>query len=126
MEHSPPVNRTIHVPPSILREAFNESQLPQLIESGDLQTVRLDERHLKNPQDRGEPTCTHHQMIRYLDKRGSWLVEVSQFVRPDGSFGASGRQDPNQDPKRMRVHDEIWIAGTEDDVAPPLFDSSTG
>ena len=43
-------------------------------------------------------------MIRYCDEQGALVVEVFQYLRSDGSLGASGLQDP----KRMRVGNEIW------------------
>lgn len=92
------------VPATILREAFNSSQLPDLIGRGDLETTMLRDSHLENPERVGERYCTRGQMIRYCDEQGALMVEVFQYLRSDGSLGASGLQDP----KRMRVGNEIW------------------
>ena len=66
----------------------------------------LRDAHLKEPERKGEPWCTRGQMIRYLDPDGQWVVEVFQYLRPDGSLGASGKPDP----KRIRIGSTIFIA----------------
>ena len=96
----------VFVPPRILRERFNTSQIPALIEGGNLIAQYKRNDHLQRPETVGEQWCTRGQMVRYTDEQGLWMVEVFQYLRPDGSLGASGRPDP----KRMRVGNEIWIA----------------
>ena len=83
---------------------FNNSQLPELIERGEITPRQLRDAHLEQPERVGESYCTRGQMLRYVDEGGTLLVEVFQYLRPDGSLGASGRPDP----KRMRVGNEIW------------------
>lgn len=94
----------VRVPAAILRETFNSSQLPALLERGDITPQLLRDAHLEQPERVGEGYCTRGQMLRYLDEQGDLLVEVFQYLRPDGSLGASGRPDP----KRMRVGNQIW------------------
>lgn len=94
----------ITVSASILRELFNSSQMRALIDQGSLTPVYLRDTHLTAPENVAEERCTRGQMIRYLDHRGVWLVEVFQYVRADGSLDASGLQDP----KRMRTETAIW------------------
>ncbi len=96
----------VFVSPRILRDQFNNSQIPALIERGCLVAEYKRDAHLEHPERVGEQWCTRGQMVRYLDAQGIWVVEVFQYLRSDGSLGASGRADP----KRMRVDNEIWIA----------------
>ena len=70
-----------------------------------------DDRAVRDPSKMGEAPGLRHQYIRYLGPDGLPLVEVSQFVRPDGSLAASGRPDP----KAIRVGNVIW-----DSRVPPL------
>lgn len=86
------------VTPETIRSAFNNSQYPSLIANGQLASEVVRDSHLEHPEDRSEPWCTRSQMIRYRDARGRLLVEVHQYLRPDGTLGASGRADP----KRLR------------------------
>jgi hypothetical protein len=96
----------VFVSPRILREVFNASQIPEQIERGELALRFLRNAHLNHPERVGEEWCTRGQMIRYLDGQGTLVVEVFQYMRSDGSLGASGRPDP----KRMRMGNKIWIA----------------
>ncbi|PKB64951.1 MAG: hypothetical protein BZY80_01150 [SAR202 cluster bacterium Io17-Chloro-G2] len=98
----------VAVPVSLLRSRFNASDIGRQIVSGELRPDSIvQERHLKNPESRRmpEPFCTRHQMMRYLDTDGVLILETSQYLRADGSLGASGLPDP----KRMRVGNEMWI-----------------
>ena len=97
-----------------MRDTFNKSHLPEQIEKGLLGPVYLRDAHLRQER-RGEKLCTRAQMIRYLDADGVWIVEVFQYLRSDGSLGASGRQGP----KRMRVGNEVWFTHLDDDPPPP-------
>lgn len=78
---------------------FNQSQYPTLIASGRLRPIYFRDDVLANPEQRGEPQGTRSQFIRYVDAQGQWLVEVHQYLRPDGTIGAKGRPDP----KRIRI-----------------------
>lgn len=64
----------------------------------------LRDTHLVQPEDKGQPQCTRGQMVRYQDEARGLLVEVFQYMRPDGRLGASGRADP----KRLRLGDTIY------------------
>lgn len=97
-----------HVSPDNIRKMFNESQYPMLIVNGRLKPELKRNSHLIEPQKRGEPHCTHAQLIRYLDNNGQWVVEVFQYLRPDKTIGASGKPDP----KRMRIGNKIFIMDT--------------
>src|SRR5215831_17614223 len=94
------------VSPETIRTIFNNSQYPSLIASGHLVPHILSDRILQNPNLRGEPQGTRSQTIRYVDLAGQWVVEIHQYLRPDGSLGASGRPDP----KRLRIAGTIFIS----------------
>ncbi len=103
--------KTEYVVQAIIRQKFNESQYPEMIAKGELVPMYLHDKQLKDPSIRRfpEPDGTRSQMIRYVDKDGKWLVEVHQYLRPDGTLGASGKSDP----KRLKINDKIYIAKRE-------------
>ena len=93
------------MPPETIQAAFNESQISRDVAAGALGVRVLTGRHLSEPQSVGEPWCTHSQYLRYVDAEGVLQVEVHQYLRPDGTIGASGRLDP----KLLRVGPtELW------------------
>ena len=65
-----------------------------MIANGTLAAQYLRDAILHNPAAVGEPPGTRSQVIRYVDSAGLWIVEVHQFLRPNGTLGASGRPDP--------------------------------
>ena len=89
-----------------IRRLFNESQYPDTIARGLLTPKLLRDDVLKEPGERGEPPGTRGQLVRYSDHNGRWVVEVFQYLRPDGTIGASGRPDP----KRLRLGGKIYVA----------------
>ena len=93
------------VSPENIREMFNDGQYAAMIASGRLVATLLRHRHLQHPEQKNEPYCTHAQMIRYSTQNGQWVVEVFQYLRPDGSIGASGRPDP----KRLRIGRTVFM-----------------
>jgi hypothetical protein len=95
------MERVVIVPPPILRDKFNNSNLPSM---PGLKKCFLRNDHLKEPEKKGEPWCTHAQMIRFIDGNNQWWYEGHQYLRPDGTIGASGRLDP----KRIRLDGVIY------------------
>lgn len=89
---------------------FIESQYPFMIAEGLLipQQPYLRDDHLKEPETWKGPRCTRSQMIRYIDRSGQWAVEVHQYLRQNGTLGASGKADP----KRLRMGKTVFIAET--------------
>lgn len=94
-----------YVSPNNIRDMFNKSQFPGMIEDRKLTPIYLRNAHLKAPQIKHEPYCTHSQMIRYLDQTGQWIVEIHQYLRPDKSIGGGGKPDP----KRLRIGNVVFI-----------------
>lgn len=116
MVQTPDDNSPINVPPSILRQYFNNSELSHRIEAGELEPILLQDRHLTKPEERRqpEPFCTRHQTKRYVNEDGIIILETTSYLRRDGTLGASGKPDP----KRMLVGDRLWVAGNETDAIP--------
>lgn len=101
-----PPERVKRVPPATIRTTFNNSQYPEMITSGHLVAQVIKDNPLQNPHLKGEPTGTRSQIIRYVDNAGQWVVVIHQYLRPDGSLGASGKPDP----KRLRIAGTIFIS----------------
>lgn len=99
------MDKVKYISPENIRRMFNESQYPILIAEEEIIPQVLRDDHLKEPQKKGEPSCTHGQMIRYVDKAGQWVVEVFQYLRPNGTIGGSGKPDP----KRLRIENTVYI-----------------
>ena len=108
---SPPHQQLVkRLSPNSIREMFNKSQYPKMIEDGRLVADQpyLRDDHLKEPQKRKEPWCTRAQTIRYRDRAGQWAVVIFQYLRPDNTIGGSGRPDP----KRLRIGNRVFIVET--------------
>lgn len=76
-----------------------------MIEKGELMAKPIRDSHLKTPSH-GEEPCTRSQTLRFYDADGRWIVTVHQYLRRDGTIGASGRPDP----KRFRHEGKILVA----------------
>lgn len=46
------------------------------------------------PPPKGEPECTKSQIVYYVTADDITVAVVHQYMRPDGSIGASGKPDP--------------------------------
>ena len=79
-----------------LRQLFNGSQYPQLIEQGKLKRKVVKSRVLKSSDLRNKslPPRTKSEIIKYYDTKKDLYVLIHQYLLPDGSLGASGKQDP--------------------------------
>lgn len=77
-----------------------------MIQDGRLLPVVLKDAILQDPVAKGEPPGTRSQIVRYMDARdGQWVVTIHQYIRPDGTIGASGKPDP----KWLRINNLILI-----------------
>ena len=111
MMSPPPRGETIkYVPANIIQKEFNNSKYPDMIARGLLVPRYLSDYQLKEPEKRKypEPHGTRSQTIRYYDSNGQWVMVVHQYLRPDGTLGASGKPDP----KRLRIGKTIFILET--------------
>ena len=88
-----------------IQSLFNNSEYPEMITAGTLKRTLLKRSHLQNP-DRGiGPYCTHSESHLYTSNDGQQFVIVHQYVRPDGTLGASGKPDP----KKIKLEDRIYV-----------------
>jgi hypothetical protein len=78
-----------------MRQHFNEGAYWEKTKSGEFTEVVLEHRH-PSLTAANEPFCTFSQMISYRDSSGAEMARVHQYLRPDGSIGASGRPDPKR------------------------------
>jgi len=101
-----PPEQVKRVSPETIRSIFNNSQWPGMISTGYLVPQLLRDNILQNPNLKGEPQGTRSQTIRYYDLAGQWVVVIHQYLRPDGSLGASGKPDP----KRLRINATIFLS----------------
>lgn len=83
-----------------IRAAFNKGQYYQKAQRGELTITTLRESHVRRPVP-GDPPCTMSQALIYRDSAGQFVALVHQYLRPDGTLGASGQPDP----KRLKVED---------------------
>jgi hypothetical protein len=84
----------VRVETTLLQRLFNEGQYWQRAQAGELSIVLLEDRHpsltLAN-----EPFCTRSQMVSYREGTVE-IARVHQYLRTDGSIGASGKPDPKR------------------------------
>jgi hypothetical protein len=75
-----------------MRRLFNEAELWEQAESGELHVRLRKDGHPSRPRS-GDPFCTRSQILEYWRDEERVAV-VHQFLKPDGTIGASGRPDP--------------------------------
>jgi hypothetical protein len=86
----------------IIRQNFNNGQFYEKAKSGELSTYIKRSSHPGEPPS-GEPVCTWSQIVYYYDRDSKPVAVVHQYLRPDGTIGASGLPDP----KRLFLKDRI-------------------
>jgi hypothetical protein len=74
---------------------FNESEYWQRSKTGDLRAVIIRDGHPSAPKA-DEPFCTRSQTIIYREPSGQRVAVVRQYLRQDGTLGASGLPDPKK------------------------------
>lgn len=74
---------------------FNDGKYWQRSQSGEFSVVVLEDRHPALTAAK-EPHCTRSQMLSYRDSTGNEVARVHQYLRPDGTIGASGKPDPKR------------------------------
>jgi hypothetical protein len=78
-----------------LRKLFNDGQIVQKAKTGTL-SVRVTKDAHPSPPRADEPLCTRSQILAYHDHDGNKIAEAHQYLRPDGTIGASGQPDPKE------------------------------
>lgn len=76
-----------------MRRQFNENGFLQRLEDGELSALPIKDRELETPPA-GMPPGTRSQTVVYLDRSGTRVAIVHQYLLPDGKLGASGQPDP--------------------------------
>ena len=99
-----PRSNFVRVPAWQLRKMFNDGRYYERLLAGELLGVVGDNRHPSAPAA-AEPVCTRSQVVHYYDVQSMTKVAVvHQYLRQDGTLGASGRPDP----KRIKDGDTIY------------------
>jgi hypothetical protein len=78
-----------------MQKIFNEGGYWDKAKSGEFSSVTLEDRHPALTAA-NEPFCTYSQMISYRDASDNEVARVHQYLRPDGTIGASGKPDPKR------------------------------
>ena len=108
------------VSPEIIRQAFNEEQIIQRTDRGELRRRVLDyNTHLNGRQrtkmNRNSRTmvrftkCTRSQIVLYSTLDGKPLALAHQYTRPDGELAGSGKADP----KKLFLGNRILAVGNK-------------
>jgi hypothetical protein len=77
-----------------LQRMFNADGLWGQVQSGILKTKLMANKH-PAPERSGQPFCTRSQIVMYLSEDEE-VARVHQYLRPDGTIGASGLPDPKR------------------------------
>ena len=85
----------MRIKPSEMQRRFNEGRYWERAKAGEFTVTVVEDRHPALTAA-NEPHCTHSQMLSYRDTSGSEIARVHQYLRPDGTVGASGRPDPKR------------------------------
>lgn len=89
-----------------IRQLFNDGGFWTRAERGELTQALVAESH-PSPPRASLPPCTRSQILAYFDPGGVKVALVHQYLRPDGSLGASGRPDP----KKLLLDGVLYVAG---------------
>jgi hypothetical protein len=91
------------IEPTEMQRIFNEGGYWDKTKSGEFSTVVLEDRH-PTLSAASEPFCTRSQMVSYRDPAGNEAARVHQYLRMNGTIGASGKPDP----KRLYFKGELY------------------
>jgi hypothetical protein len=86
-----------------MQKMFNEGGYWEKAKAGELTMVTLEHRH-PSLTAANEPFCTFSQMVSYRDTANNEVARVHQYLRTDGTIGASGKPDP----KRLFVEGTLF------------------
>jgi hypothetical protein len=78
-----------------MRRIINQGLFWERTQTGELSAIVIEDRH-PSLTAANEPFCTFSQMISYRDPSGSEVARVHQYLRTDGTIGASGKPDPKR------------------------------
>ena len=78
-----------------MQKMFNEGGCWEKLRTGEITAVLLEDRH-PSLTAANEPFCTRSQMVSYRDANNQEIARVHQYLRTDGTLGASGKPDPKR------------------------------
>ena len=87
--------------PRVLRLLFNSADFLERVRLGELAIEAVDD--YEAPPSAGQPPGTRSQFLEIRTLDGIVIARAFQYLRPDGTVGASGRPDP----KWLRTETEI-------------------
>ena len=97
----PPQGSIEEVDEDTLRYYFGIGRFEQRVQRGELTTkVKPGSEHPASPAKNEIPGTVSH-ILQYFDENGDLVAMIHEYVRADGSLGASGRRDP----KWLRIND---------------------
>ncbi len=100
---SPSFPEVKHITPEEMRKLFKNHSFLDRIQRGELTPCPKGKpRHVSNPCHTEH--CSTSQMVYYFDRQGRPLVLAHQYVRSDGTLGASGLPDP----KRLQIGNIVY------------------
>jgi hypothetical protein len=94
--------KTIRIPDKELRQKYNEGNFWERSQSGEFTRVPLSFHIPASPK---EPLGTRSVIFSLRDSNGEEWARVHLYLRPDGSFGGSGKPDP----KIVREGDTLYM-----------------
>lgn len=89
-----------------IRRLFNDGDFWGRVQRGEFTEVLVAESH-PSPPHASLPACTRSQIVAYFDEQGVKVALVHQYLRPDGSLGASGKPDP----KKLLLDGTLHVVG---------------
>lgn len=105
MVMSEPVPEPVyHVDASTLRAIFAAARIEERLSAGELSLYIRNETERPAPAHVHEPPGTLSHVVVYLDRAGHAHAIAHEYLRPDGSIGASGQRDP----KWVRFRGAAW------------------
>lgn len=78
-----------------MQKRFNEGKYWDRLKNGEYTALIRETRH-PSLMAANEPFCTQSQMVSFLDADNNEVARVHQYLRPDGTIGASGKPDPKR------------------------------
>lgn len=76
-------------------QKFNSGRYWERARAGEFLIVVIEDRH-PSLTKANEPFCTRSQMVSYRDANNDEVARVHQYLRTDGTIGASGKPDPKR------------------------------
>jgi hypothetical protein len=78
-----------------LQKRFNEGNYWGRLKNGEYTALVREDRH-PSLVAAHEPYCTRSQIVSYVDQDNNEIARVHQYLRLDGTLGASGKPDPKR------------------------------